>query len=363
MPLNRPALALGTGPRVVADARRWVVDAVRDLGREDLLECVEVGVSELVTNALLHGAPPIHVRVRGTRDHPRVEVSDGSTEAPTLPSAADGLGGLGGLAGFGGLGGFGDSDDADAAEDLDDLGELLTFGRGLSIVARASEAWGAEIEESGKTVWFVPVAELSDTAAAEGQVSEGQITESPGLREHALATGELPVDPADFHLLGVPVRSYQAFQNHFRELRREVRLLAMAHESDYPLAKDLADVFGRLGRPLTLGIGSAEIRRAQEQRTATADLTVVMSRVAARDVGHFVELLDLTDAFCRAEKMLSLARTPEQVAFQTWFLTEFVRQASGEEPRAWDPTLVERYRDDADRSSSGTSSARRSAAS
>jgi len=31
-------------------------------------------VSELVTNAVLHGAEPILVRVRGTADHPRIEV-------------------------------------------------------------------------------------------------------------------------------------------------------------------------------------------------------------------------------------------------------------------------------------------------
>ena len=40
------------------------------------------------------------------------------------------------------------------------------------------------------------------------------------------------------------------FQQHFRELRREVRLLALAHESDYPLAKSLSDLFGSLDRQL-----------------------------------------------------------------------------------------------------------------
>jgi hypothetical protein len=48
-----------------------------------------------------------------------------------------------------------------------------------------------------------------------------------------------------------------------------------------------------------------------------------------------VELLDLADAFCREERLLSLARNPEQRRFQTWFLTEFVRQARGEEPLSW----------------------------
>ena len=60
-----------------------------------------------------------------------------------------------------------------------------------------------------------------------------------------------------FQLLGVPVRDYISFHNHFRELRREVRLLAMANEADYPLARDLADVFAHLGRPLTVAACAA----------------------------------------------------------------------------------------------------------
>ena len=55
----------------------------------DLVECAEFGVSELVTNAVLHGTPPIKVRVRGTWEHPRVEVIDGSTEPPILPGTRD----------------------------------------------------------------------------------------------------------------------------------------------------------------------------------------------------------------------------------------------------------------------------------
>ena len=82
VPLNRPALTLGSGPRGVHDARRWVVRTCADIGRDDLVECAELGVSELVTNALLHGEPPIQVRVRGTAEHPRIEVRDSSLEAP-----------------------------------------------------------------------------------------------------------------------------------------------------------------------------------------------------------------------------------------------------------------------------------------
>ena len=48
-----------------------------------------------------------------------------------------------------------------------------------------------------------------------------------------------------------------------------------------------------------------------------------------------MELLELADEFCRAERLLSLARSAEQRRFQAWFLTEFVRQAAGEPPLSW----------------------------
>ncbi len=299
MPLNRPALSLGSGPRGVQDARRWVVETCRDIGRADLVECAELGVSELVTNALLHGAPPIQVRVRGTWEHPRVEVRDGSTTPPLLPSTVE-------------------------PTDEDDL--LLTFGRGLSIVARSSTAWGAEIEEDGKIVWFNPAPVFSEEDGAEGVIT--------GIVSEPRTLGDSP-GMIEFEIRDVPLRSYVAFHRHYRELRREVRLLALAHEADYPLAKSLSDLFGALEQPLHDGMGLDQVEAALEAGSTTTDVHVVMDAASADVIGRFIELLDLADAFCREERLLSLARTVEQQRFQEWFLGEFVRQANGEEPLPW----------------------------
>ena len=38
-----------------------------------------------------------------------------------------------------------------------------------------------------------------------------------------------------------------------------------------------------------------------------------MPRAAGDDFQRFIELLDLADAFCRQERLLTLERTPEQV--------------------------------------------------
>ncbi|SDD81337.1 Histidine kinase-like ATPase domain-containing protein [Nocardioides lianchengensis] len=297
MPLNRPALSLGAGPRGVQDARRWVVETCHDIGRPELAECAELGVSELVTNALLHGAPPIQVRVRGTREHPRVEVHDGSRERPLLPSA--------------------DEDDED-----DDL--LLTFGRGLSIVARCSDAWGAEIEDDGKTVWFAPARSFAEDDGVPGLITGDEDPPVAG-----------PEDPVQIVVRGVPLDLYVAFQRHFRELRREVRLLALAHESDYPLAKDLSDLFASLERQLREGIGLDQLESAVAAGESETQVDLVTSRESTRTMERFIEMLDLADEFCRQERLLSLARTDEQRRFQQWYLGEFVRQGRGEPPLAW----------------------------
>ncbi|MEJ7833618.1 MAG: ATP-binding protein [Nocardioides sp.] len=282
------------------DARRWVVATCTEIGRKDLVECAELGVSELVTNALLHGTGPIEVRVRGTLQHPRVEVSDGSVERPALPSAQ-------------------------ASEDEDEL--LLTFGRGLSIVARAADAWGAEIEEDGKVVWFAPAVTFAEDKGVEGVVTGGV----PDDVEGAEGAGDL----LEFEIRNVPLKAYVAFHRHYRELRREVRLLALAHEEHYPLAKNLSDLFGSMEQPLRDGQGVQQIERALEAGASATDLHVVMRKQAGHSIDRFIEMLDLADAFCREERLLSLARSAEQQRFQRWFLGEFVRQARGESPIAW----------------------------
>ena len=57
------ALELVPEPRSVRRARAWVVGELETIGRGDLADAAELGVSELVTNAILHANPPIVVRL------------------------------------------------------------------------------------------------------------------------------------------------------------------------------------------------------------------------------------------------------------------------------------------------------------
>ena len=299
MPIHRPVFTLGTGPSGVHEARRWATEACSEIDREDLTECAELGVSELIGNAILHGEPPVRMRMRGTPEHPRIEVSDGSRQPPELPEPS-------------------------THHPIDD-DPLITFGRGLDIVARCSDAWGADVDDHGKVVWFVPATEIRSDGV------EGVITGSADDRSRRTAAA----NQVHVEVREVPLRTLHASQTQWSELRREVRLLSLAHEGDYPLAKSLSELFSDIDRILREGIHSDAIESALASGEATTDLRVDLPKASAETIEQFVELLDLADEFCQKQRLLSLARTPEQRRFQRWLFGELVRQQRGEPPRPW----------------------------
>ncbi|MGV9704300.1 SpoIIE family protein phosphatase [Streptomyces sp. NPDC003483] len=110
---------LPSDPAVVATARSLVQRQLATWGmEEDQAFTTELVASELVTNAIRYGEPPIRLRL--IRDQSLIcEVSDGSTTAPHLRYARSG-----------------------------DEG-----GRGLYLVAQFTQRWGTRYAQNGKTIW------------------------------------------------------------------------------------------------------------------------------------------------------------------------------------------------------------------
>ncbi|MDP3891994.1 MAG: ATP-binding protein, partial [Nocardioides sp.] len=122
---------------------------------------------------------------------------------------------------------------------------------------------------------------------------------------------------------------------HYRELWRELRLISLAHETEYPIAKSLSDLFSRFERDVPSLVGTDLLATALAAGDETADLEIAVPQSARATVGQMLELLELADAFCRAERLLTLAFSPEQQRFQRWYLGEFVRQCNGHTPQPW----------------------------
>ncbi|MET1060800.1 MAG: ATP-binding protein [Nocardioides sp.] len=294
-------MALDSSPRAVQEARRWAGDVCREVGRPELAETAELAITELVTNAVLHGKPPMTLRVAGTFDHPRFEVADGSRVVPSVnPRMTD-------------------------EEEL-----LTTFGRGLGLVAMCALSWGVDVHDNGKIVWFEPDEVVADTP------SDPVID----LPDDGRARGPVVV-PEDYETVvfdAMPVQLLADFRRHFQEVRRELRLLALAHETDYPVAKSLTQLFERVDEMSLAMSGLEEVDAAIAAGVDRADIVFRVPPGSADTMTQLLDLLELADEFCRSQRLLTLAATPQQYQLQRWYLNEFQRQSRGEEPLAWGGT-------------------------
>ncbi|MFI6405874.1 SpoIIE family protein phosphatase [Streptomyces sp. NPDC050548] len=105
-------------PARVAGARQAATDQLAAWGLEEEAFVTELVVSELVTNAIRYGQPPIQLRL--IRDRALIcEVSDGSSTSPHLRRAH----------------------------------AFDEGGRGLLLVAQLTQRWGSRQTGSGKTIW------------------------------------------------------------------------------------------------------------------------------------------------------------------------------------------------------------------
>lgn len=115
------SLELAANPRSPRDARRFINDAIDEWGVSgDARDVLRLLTTELVTNAMLHGTPPINVGIDRNGATIRVEVADTNPHPPVTrpfdPSAAT--------------------------------------GHGLLLMDRLAARWGVDTQPDGKCVWF-----------------------------------------------------------------------------------------------------------------------------------------------------------------------------------------------------------------
>jgi signal transduction histidine kinase/DNA-binding response OmpR family regulator len=107
-------------PSSVKQGRVFTTTTLREWSLADaVIEDATLMVSEMLTNAVVHGRPPVRLRLRKTSDELTIEVDDGSSAMPRRLRAGP-----------------------------DDL-----HGRGLAIVAELGARWAARPDGYGKTVW------------------------------------------------------------------------------------------------------------------------------------------------------------------------------------------------------------------
>jgi hypothetical protein len=146
-------------------------------------------------------------------------------------------------------------------------------------------------------------------------------------------------------LLRYPVELGMSTVEHVEDWVREFKLMALAREDGSTPTHDVPARLQAMVDMLTRRYGAelSEPDRVRAAAAARGQATVDLV-YTARDgvegeeaVRGWQAMLAEVDEYCRAEDLLTLQRTPEQVRLQDWVCDEFLRQLRGEPPRPWTP--------------------------
>lgn len=286
-------------PSSAAEARRWVREQLRLLGRDDLVDSAVLATSEVVTNAILHARTPITVRVLGSEGSSGGElvcVSDLSIAPPHAMQERD---------------------------------EVWSSGRGLRILSAVTRQWGVQAEHPGKCVWFEPVPQADAPVDHDIDLAGWEALDLTGLAD--LSDADLASESVVVVLEGAPLLLLWRAHRRYCDIKREMilllgddsretpqRLVELAHRMD-PLPADfIGDLDGSGPAPSGEQTVKALLEGEQvQQLTAVADL--------------FEEV----DAYCRAEQLLTLAASQTEATARRWVLSEISRQVGGMAPMSW----------------------------
>jgi GAF domain-containing protein/anti-sigma regulatory factor (Ser/Thr protein kinase) len=284
-------LDLSSRLEAAAAARREVAASLSGTELAHLTNDAQLVVSELVSNALLHGAPPIRLGIDVGSDRVRLAVFDSSATPPGR----------------------------------NHTGETAMTGRGLMVVEALTVRRGVERQGPGKQVW----AELSGHASANADDLLGAFLAPDELMD-AWGDAEEPEDVLEVDLGDVPTKLLLAAKVHTENIVREFTLTLVG--TDAGTRSRVPDELTRLIATVTKEF--SELRRALKEQALAAEargeerthLLVRLSPQAIQGGERYLEALDEADAYCRAGRLLSLETPPQHKVFRRWYVGELSRQ-------------------------------------
>lgn len=280
-------LILGTEPDSVPRARRFARSVVAPEA-EELADDAELVVAELVTNAVLHGEPPVVVRVGASPGCARIEVEDTGRALPMRVLQRT---------------------------------DAMT-GRGLSLVSALSAGWGVEPRQQGKAVWSElraktgtsmtrPDATLDRDAILAAWPDEDDL----GAVRHTVRLG------------AVPTALLLEAKAHIDNVVREMSLLQRGSLSnDRPLPPSVLQLVD------TVTVDFAEARtEIKRQALAAADrgesitnLELHLTAEAAEAGERYLAALDEADRYARSARLLTLAAPTSHRVFRGWYVRSII---------------------------------------
>lgn len=283
----RTVLALRAVPDAAPQARDLLRGLLAGTDFADRLEDGLLAVSELVTNAVLHGRDPIQVAVVVTGDCVRAEVRDGSPVSPSFSM----------------------------------LDPTAVTGRGLMLISAASDRWGVEPRPDGKSVWFELhrggacdelEADVDALLAAWGD----DLLEDPAHEQVRIVLTDLDTDlvaRSEAHVEGLLrelclLTGQDAPAGHVRVARNA---LAAAAAMD-PVRSDLR-------HQVAIAVSAGQPR---------VDVSLTLQRDDAEQVRDFVHAVDEADRLSRAGRLLTAPAPAELSHARRSYLRRLLSQLS-----------------------------------
>ena len=256
-------LALSTTPEAVPAARALLREVLSEGRLAHRLEDGELALTELVTNAVLHGRDPLGVRLVLGEAVLRAEVRDANPVSPSFSM----------------------------------LDATAVTGRGLLLISAVCDRWGVDPSPSGKVVWF----ELLADSDVQTVLAVDALLASWG--------DELAVDPADecvrVVLTDLDVALVARAEAHVEALVRELTLVLAAGTAP---AEDRRPAGNVVSAAAAVDPVRADLRHqvavalARGRRTVDVELTV--RRRDAEAVRDLMHALDKADSLSRGGRLL-----------------------------------------------------------
>lgn len=283
-------LTLGRDAEAVPKARRFVASSL--VGEPDeMMADIQLVVTELVTNAMLHGEPPVTVRLALYDASIRVEVQDAGRDVPVVVPASP----------------------------APSLGSMT--GRGLALVAGLASSWGVDAGRSrGKVIW-AEIAPRTDDAArpgsprVAGEMAAGVHRGRSDGPRHRVLLGDIPTS-----LLG-------SSRAHVDSVIRELTLLKGGGEP-LPAALDYLTSLPDAMVDLREQVRRQALAAAAEGASSAAVELEVPASIAANGE-RFLQAMDEADRLARGGLLLTLAASPSQRVLRRWWLEAVRSQLPG----------------------------------
>lgn len=282
-------LVLNQGPDAVPKARRLVASVLRGCPSSVVADA-ELIVAELATNALLHGAPPIRLRLSADSDRIRIELEDTGRSVPVQIRHST---------------------------------HAMT-GRGLELVAAIAADWGVAPTEEGKTVWAEVVeSEPSENASADwSEVDVDSLLAA--WRDDEVAAGGFTVE-----LGSVPTELLLQAKAHIDNIVREMTLVSHTDGMDnVALAPEMKALIASV--TVDFAHARADIKRqaldAAQRGDPFTELRLTMPLSAAEAGERYLAALDEADRFARSARLLTLAPPRSHRLFREWYVRAIIEQ-------------------------------------